>query len=168
MTDSISIIGGADGPTSVFLAGKLGIDWINIYGLILVVLLLIPNIIYAVKTKEQKNKCTNKFMNIMEQIGRYGCMFLMVFNIGIAEFGFCSVGAFIAYLFGNVLLMISYWIIWMLYFYKQAYWKQIALAVIPTCLFLLCGITTRHFLLIVAGVLFGIGHIYVTAKNKVQ
>jgi hypothetical protein len=26
--------------------------------------------------------------NVLEQIGRYGCMFLMVFNIGIAEFGY--------------------------------------------------------------------------------
>lgn len=165
--DSIAIIGGADGPTSVFLAGELGANWINIYGFILVALLLIPNIIYAVKTKEQKNKCTNKFMNIMEQIGRYGCMFLMVFNIGIAEFGFYSVGAFIIYMLGNVLFMIFYWIIWMLFFYKQSYWKQIALAVIPTCLFLLSGITMRHYLLIAFGVIFGIGHIYVTTKNRV-
>lgn len=165
--DSIAIIGGADGPTSVFLAGELGANWINIYGFILVALLLIPNIIYAVKTKEQKNKCTNKFMNIMEQIGRYGCMFLMVFNIGIAEFGFYSVGAFIIYMLGNVLFMIFYWIIWMFFFYKQSYWKQIALAVIPTCLFLLSGITMRHYLLIAFGVIFGIGHIYVTTKNRV-
>ena len=55
--DSKAIIGGADGPTSVFLAGELGANWINIYGFILVASLLIPNIIYAVKTKEQKNKC---------------------------------------------------------------------------------------------------------------
>ena len=165
--DSKAIIGGADGPTSVFLAGELGANWINIYGFILVASLLIPNIIYAVKTKEQKNKCTNKFMNIMEQIGRYGCMFLMVFNIGIAEFGFYSVGAFIIYMLGNVLFMIFYWIIWMLFFYKQSYWKQIALAVIPTCLFLLSGITMRHYLLIAFGVIFGIGHIYVTTKNRV-
>ena len=94
MSDSISIIGGADGPTSLFLAGKLGMNWLNISGLIFVVLLLIPNIIYAIKVKNQKNKCSNKFLNVMEQIGRYGCMFLMVFNIGIAEFGFRSVGIF--------------------------------------------------------------------------
>lgn len=27
MPDSISIIGGADGPTSVFIARKLGMNW---------------------------------------------------------------------------------------------------------------------------------------------
>ena len=141
-------------------------NWLNVFGLIFIVFLLIPNIIYAIKEKNQQNKCTNKFMNLIEQIGRYGCMFLMIFNIGIAEFGFCSVDAFGVYLFGNALLMILYWIIWMLYFNKQTYSKQILLALLPTCLFLLSGITMRHYLLIIFGVIFGIGHIYVTNKNR--
>ena len=103
MSDSIAIIGGADGPTTVFLAGELGMGWINVFGLIFVVILLIPNIIYAIKVKDQKNRCTNKIMNIVEQIGRYGSMFLMVFNIGLTEFGFASVFEFLIYLFGNTL-----------------------------------------------------------------
>ena len=125
MSGSISIIGSADGPTSVFLAGKLGLNWLNLFGLIFVVLLLIPNIIYAVKAKNQQNKCTNKFMNIMEQISRYGCMILMVFHFGIAEFGFPSVGAFLVYLFGSALLLISYWVVWILYFHKQTYCRHV-------------------------------------------
>ena len=141
-------------------------NWLNVFGLVFVVLLLIPNIIYAIKAKNKQNKCTNKFMNVIEQIGRYGCMFLMVFNIGIAEFGFGSVYAFLIYLFGNVLLMILYWIIWILYFKKHTYFKQMSLAVIPTCLFLLSGITMQHYLLILFGVIFGMGHIYVTSKNR--
>ena len=168
MNNSISIIGGADGPTSIFLGGSLGISWLNIFGLILVVLLLVPNIIYAVTEKNQENKCTNKLMNLVEQIGRYASMFLMVFNIGLAEVGFSSVGAFIVYMLGNILLMISYWTIWVLYFKKKAYWKQIALALIPTCIFLLSGITMLHFLLIIFAVIFGIGHLYVTNKNRVD
>lgn len=168
MNSSFSIIGGADGPTSIFLAGRIGISWLNIWGLIIIVLLLVPNIIYAVKEKNQENKCSNKYMNILEQIGRYGSMFLMVFNIGLAEFGFSSVGAFIVYMFGNILLMISYWFIWVLYFKKKTYWKQIALALIPTGIFLLSGITMLHFLLIIFAVIFGIGHLYVTNKNRVD
>lgn len=168
MQNSGMIIGGADGPTEIFVAGELGMSWLNVFGLILVVLLLIPNIIYAFKVKNRENKCTNRFMNILEQIGRYGCMFLMIFNIGIAEFGFCSVGAFLTYLIGNVFFIILYWIIWMLYFMKQTYWKQIALAVIPTGIFLLCGITMLHYSLVIFALIFGIGHIYVTNKNKVS
>ncbi|MBO4864846.1 MAG: hypothetical protein J5517_10815 [Eubacterium sp.] len=162
MNNSILVIGGADGPTVLFLSE---IGWLNIFGLIIVVLLLIPNIIYALKEKNGENKCTNKFMNILEQIGRYGSMFLMVFNIGLAEFGFWSVGAFIVYLFGNILLMTSYWLIWVLYFRKKTRWKQMALALIPTGIFLLSGITMLHVLLIIFAVTFGIGHIYVTSKN---
>ena len=164
----MSIIGGSDGTTAVFIAGKLGMDWLNVFGLILVILLLIPNIVYAIKFKDQKNLCTNKFMNILEQIGRYACMFLMVFNIGIAEFGFGSVGAFLIYIIGNVLLMLSYWVIWILYFHKQSFGKKIALAILPTCLFLLNGITMRHYLLILFGLVFGVGHVYVTYKNRIE
>ena len=163
----MSMIGSSDGPTAVFIAGKLGVDWLNVFGLILVILLLIPNIVYAIKVKDQKNLCTNKFMNILEQIGRYACMFLMVFNIGIAEFGFGSVAAFLIYGIGNVLLLLSYWIIWMLYFHKQSFGKQIVLAILPTCLFLLSGITMRHYLLILFGLVFGVGHVYVTYKNRI-
>lgn len=166
MNHSITIIGGPDGPTSIF--GGEGISWLNIFGLILVVLLLIPNIIYAIKEKNQENKCTNRFMNFSEQIGRYGCLFLMVFNIGLSEFGFSSIEAFVVYLLGNLLFMVSYWFIWVLYFKKKAYWKQIALALIPTGIFLLSGITMLHFLLILFAVIFGIGHLYVTNKNRVD
>ena len=142
-------------------------NWLNIFGLIFVVLLLVPNIIYAVKCRDQQNKCTNKFMNILEQIGRYGCMFLMVFNIGLLEFGFASKEAFLIYLVGNAVLMASYWIIWIFYFKGPRYWMQLTLAIIPTCLFFLCGITMQHYLLVVWSVIFGAGHIYVTNKNRV-
>jgi len=71
--------------------------------------------------RNQENKCDNKFMNVLEQIGRYASMFLMVFNIGIAEFGFSSVGVFLLYGFGNAFLILVYWIVWMLYFHKGAY-----------------------------------------------
>ena len=141
-------------------------EWLNIFGLILVVLILVPNIIYAFKFRDQQNKCTNKIMNIIEQVGRYGCMFLMIFNIGIAEFGFASKSMFLVYLIGNATLLISYWIIWILYFKKQTYWEQLALAIIPTCLFLLSGITIQHYLLVIWSVIFGIGHIFVTNKNR--
>ena len=164
----MSMIGSSDGPTAVFIAGKLGVDWLNVFGLILVILLLIPNIVYAIKVKDQKNLCTNKFMNILEQIGRYACMFLMVFNIGIAEFGFGSMEAFLIYVIGNVLLLLSYWVIWILYFHKQSFGRQITLAILPTCLFLLSAITMQHYLLILFGLVFGVGHVYVTYKNRIE
>ena len=164
----MAIIGGADGPTSIFLAGELSMGWLNVFGLIMVILLMIPNIVYAVKYRNQSNKCTNKLMNILEQIGRYGCMFLMIFNIGISEFGFSSVEMFLVYFTGNIVLMIAYWISWILFFIKPDVKKQMALAIIPTLLFLLNGVTMRHYLLVITGVIFGIGHLYVTYENRFE
>ncbi len=159
------VIGGADGPTSVFLAGRLGGGWINIFGLCIVIAILIPNIIYACKFRGVENKCTNKVMNILEQIGRYGCMLLLVFSIGREEFAFGSIFAFLVYLIGNATLLLAYWLVWILYFVKQSKWKSLTLAILPTLIFLLSGITLQHVLLIVAAFLFGVGHIYVTWKN---
>ena len=53
-----------------------------------------------------------------------------------------------------------------MYFKKPVFWKQISLAIIPVCMFLLSGITLLHYLLILLAVIFGIGHIYVTGKNR--
>lgn len=47
---SIGIIGGADGPTSVFIAGKT--NWFEIAGSIAIVIILIAAIIYFVKKKK--------------------------------------------------------------------------------------------------------------------
>ena len=50
--------------------------WINVFGAIIVILMLIPNIVYAIKNKDETNLCTNRFMNIIEQVGRYAsCMY---------------------------------------------------------------------------------------------
>lgn len=43
--------------------------------------------------------------------------------------------------------------------------KGIALAVIPTVIFMLSGILLKHWLLVIGSVLFGIGHICITYKN---
>jgi len=163
----ISYIGGSDGPTSILIAGNVGGNWINVFGFILVILILIPNIIYAIKFKDTTNKCTNKVMNILEQIGRYACMIFMVFNVGLAKFGFASVGEFLIYFFGNTIFLVAYWIVWILFFIKQSSWKSMALAIIPVCIFLICGVTLKHVLLIISAVVFAVGHIYVTRKNMV-
>ena len=116
---SYSIIGGADGPTSIFVAGQIGSGWFNGYGLFFLILLLIPNIVYAVKYKDATNTCTDKWALILEQGGRYGSMFFMVFTFGSLTQGWASVTEFMVYLLGSTLLMVAYWIVWMLYFVEK-------------------------------------------------
>lgn len=162
---SYSFIGGSDGPTSIFLAGKTDIGWLNIFGGIIVLLLLMPNIMYSFKFRNQKNFCTNKLMLVLEQLGRYMSMFLMIFNIGIAEFGFPSLQAAMFYFVGNIVLLVAYWSGWLLYLSHRTLSVSLFLAICPTLIFLLSGFTTMHILLIISAFLFGIGHIYITYVN---
>lgn len=48
-------------------------EWINIFGLFFIVVIMIPNIIYAMKCKDGfVNKWSNKIVETIEQIGRFG------------------------------------------------------------------------------------------------
>lgn len=158
-------IGGADGPTSILISEKLGGSWFNTFGIVIMILLMIPNIIFAIKFRGQENKCTNKAMNIIEQIGRYGSMLLMIFNIGILDCGCASVTGYMIYLIGSVILIVAYWIAWILHFIKPRVVVSMALAIIPAILFLLSGFMLCQYLLVITAVIFGIGHIYVTYQN---
>ena len=139
--------------------------WINVFGAIIVILMLIPNVIYALKNKDEKNSCTNQFMNVIEQIGRYACIVLMWLPLLVWKFGFSSVLEMLLYLAGNGCLLAAYWIVYACYLKKKTQRRALALAVLPTCIFLLSGLLLRHWLLVAFAVLFGIGHIYVTQKN---
>lgn len=56
--------------------------WFNYYGLVIVATLLAPNIVYASKNKEGfVNLYQNKVVLCLEQVGRFGCFLLMIFNI---------------------------------------------------------------------------------------
>lgn len=139
--------------------------WINAFGAGIVILILIPNIIYALKNRGEKNLCTNQFMNATEQIGRYGCIILMWLPLLVWKFSFPSVCKMILYLAGNGCLLIAYWIVFAGYLKRKTPKRALILALLPTCIFLLSGLLLRHWLLVVFAVLFGIGHIYVTQKN---
>ena len=142
-------------------------NWINLFGLITIVLILVPNIIYAVKFRGKETKCNCcRSMYILEQIGRYGSMFLMVFNIGIADFGFASAQHFVAYLIANATLLLAYFIVYALYFKQQTNWKSMALAIIPSCLFLIDGILLGHILLVSFAIIFALAHICITRKDS--
>jgi hypothetical protein len=43
--------------------------WINKFGTVFVILMLILNIVYAINIKGEKNHCTNRFMDLIEQEG---------------------------------------------------------------------------------------------------
>lgn len=57
--------------------------WFNYFGLAIIVIIMIPNIVYAIRHKDGEESASycNKAATVAEQIGRYGCMAFMIFNI---------------------------------------------------------------------------------------
>ena len=139
--------------------------WINLFGGIIVILMLIPNIVYALQNRDEQNLCANKLMNILEQVGRYGCIVLMWLPLLVWKLGFKSVPEMLLYFVGNGALLLAYWLVYARYLKLRTAGRALALAVIPACIFLLSGLLLRHWLLAGFALLFAVGHIYVTAMN---
>ncbi|MCH5165801.1 MAG: hypothetical protein J1G01_05310 [Clostridiales bacterium] len=141
-------------------------NWFNYYGLIAVVILLIPNIIAAICDKSAfSNKYNNKAMLMIEQIGRYGCMAFMVFNIPYTYFNFWFNHALTVYLIINGLLLILYVFGWIVFRKKKNTIKALWLSIIPTTLFVFSGIMLLSVPLMSFAVIFGIGHITISYRN---
>ena len=139
--------------------------WINAFGAIAVVLMLLPNVVYALKNKDETNLCENRLVNALEQLGRYACIVLMWLPLLVWEFGFASETEAILYFAGNGALLTAYWLVYAFYFRKKTVKRALTLAVLPTCIFLTSGLLLRHWLLAGFAVLFGAAHIYVTLVN---
>ena len=139
--------------------------WINLFGGIIVLLMLIPNIVYALKNRDERNLCTNRLMNIVEQFGRYGCIVLMWFPLLVWRFGFRSVPEMLLYFLGNGALLAAYWSVFIRYMKERTAKRALILAILPACIFLLSGLLLRHWLLVGFALLFAVGHIFVTMVN---
>lgn len=148
------------------LKGVIIIEWFNVYGLFFIIVIMVPNIIYAIKCKEGfENKWSNKVVEIFEQIGRYGCFGFMIFNIPNTGFGFSSNEAFALYLIINACLVFAYCVIWAICFKKNNLFKAISLSVIPSVVFLFSGIISHSIPLLVMAIIFAPCHILISCKN---
>ena len=142
--------------------------WINPYGLIFMCIIMIPNIVYAVKCKDGfENLWSNKFVNIFEQIGRFGSFALMVIIIPNVNFGFSSDETFAGYLIVDSILIAAYCLIWIICFRKNTLFRALALSIIPSVIFLFSGIISNYIPLIVAAAIFAPCHILISCKNTI-
>ena len=142
-------------------------NWFNYFGLIIVAIILIPNIISAaVDKKSFENKCRSKVMIVSEQIGRYGCMAFMIFNIPYTYFNFWFDHAPIVYLIVNAILLVLYILGWIVFGKGRKAIKMLWLSIIPTAVFLFSGIMILSIPLIVFAAIFGISHIIISYKNR--
>ena len=141
-------------------------NWLNIFGLIMVAVIMIPNILFAMKCKDGfVNKWNNKFVETVEQIGRFGCFGFMIINIPGTWFGWWSDEAFAVYLVVDALLVTLYCVIWAICFRKSSIFRALALSIIPSVLFLFSGIMSRSILLTIAALLFAPSHIMLSYQN---
>ena len=140
--------------------------WFNVFGLIFIVVLMIPNLVFAMKHKDGfDHKWNNQMVAVIEQIGRFGCFGFMIINIPGTWFGWRSDEAFALYLIVDSVLVMLYCVIWAICFKKNGVFRALALSVIPSVLFLFSGLTIRSVLLTVASVFFAPSHVTISYKN---
>ena len=141
-------------------------EWLNVFGLVMVAVIMIPNILFAMKCKDGfVNKWNNKSVETVEQIGRFGCFGFMIINIPGTWFGWLSDEAFAVYLVVDAVLVTLYCVIWAVCFRKSSVFRALALSIIPSVLFLFSGILSRSILLTIAAVLFAPSHILISYQN---
>ena len=141
-------------------------EWLNVFGLVMVAVIMIPNILFAMKCKDGfVNKWNNKSVETVEQIGRFGCFGFMIINIPGTWFGWWSDEAFAVYLVVDAVLVTLYCVIWAVCFRKSSVFRALALSIIPSVLFVFSGIMSRSILLTIAAVLFAPSHILISYQN---
>ncbi|MDE6302689.1 MAG: hypothetical protein K2M36_03775 [Clostridia bacterium] len=140
--------------------------WFNYYGLIAVVLIMIPNIVFAIKCKgDISNPYKNKAAYALEQVGRYGCMAFMIFNTPYTYFNSWFAHALIVYLAVNGVLAAMYCVLWAVFWNKSGRAKALALSIIPSVIFLFSGVVFANIPLIAFAVIFAVCHILISYKN---
>lgn len=141
-------------------------EWFNVFGLIFIAIIMVPNIVFAIKCKDGfDNKRDNKFVETIERIGRFGCFGFMIVNIPGTCFGWWSDEAFALYLIVDIFLVALYCAIWIICFKKSSVFRALALSILPSILFVFSGIMSRSVLLIISSILFAPSHILISYKN---
>ena len=140
--------------------------WFNYYGLAIMAVIMLPNIVYFVKHKnDAANAYNNKTVTVLEQIGRYACFVLMIFNIPYTYFNFWFANSLAVYLSVNGALCLTYLIFWIVCWNRNGKLKALTLSIIPSIIFLFDGIVLANIPLIVCAVIFAVSHIYISCKN---
>lgn len=143
-------------------------SWFNYYGLIIIVLIMIPNVVFAILHKDGfKNKYNNRLSEAFEQVGRYACFALMIFNIPYTYFGYYFPFAEVVYLAVNGALVLSYLLVWVVMWKKDNLLRAILLSSIPSAIFVLSGVIIASIPLIVFSIIFAVTHILISVKNAI-
>lgn len=141
-------------------------QWFSFIGLIFVVVILIPNIIFAAKNRDGfHNFYNNKIVETLEQIGRFGCFIFMFIAPPFLNIGFKSDGIRTAYIITGSVLAVMYCLGWIVFRNENSVRKSLTLSIIPSILFLESGLLSLNFPLIILSIVFAPCHILISYKN---
>lgn len=129
-------------------------------------LLLIPNVVYAYLNKGKEIVAyKNKKLEIVEQIGRFGAMLFMVFNIPYTYMQFYFQFAKEVYIGVNIFLVLVYIILFVALWKKSSIVKALILSVILSIIFVFSGIMIGSILLVIFALIFAVAHITISVKS---
>lgn len=142
--------------------------YFNAYGFIMVLVILIPNIVFAMTCKDGfVNKYQNKVVETLEQVGRFGCFICMFFLLPWFDRGFWFPHGKTVYLIAGAALVALYCLGWIIFWKENSIRKSLFLSVVPSILFLESGIVTGYVLLLLFALLFAPCHILISVRNVV-
>ena len=152
------------------MLGHFGFSYV---GLIYLLMLIVPNIIWALSKPVGFGPGNeNKILLTFERAGQVLCtVTLLLFN----DYSPKEINTWLILLFVSFAFMILYEIFWIRYFrssrtmhdfYKSLFAIPVPGAVLPVIAFLLLGIYGRVIWLIISSIIFGIGHIGVHIKKR--
>lgn len=142
--------------------------YVNFWGLIFVVIILIPNIVFAISCKDGfENRYQNKLVETLEQIGRFGCFFSMFIVAPYMNKGYWFQQGKAIYLILGFLLVGLYCLGWIVFWKENSIRKSLYLSMIPSLLFLESGVVSGNILLLIFAVIFAPCHILISYWNAV-
>lgn len=144
-------------------------------GLVFLLMLMIPNIIWSKNKPKEYNKYVkneNKVLLLFERIGEIlvTCLSLIFSDFNINKISSWTIILLIAFI-----LMILYEVYWIRYFksnktmkdfYSSLLGVPVAGASLPVLAFLLLGIYGKNIFLIISTILLGIGHIGIHLNHE--
>lgn len=140
--------------------------WFNAIGLGIVIMLLIPNAIFAAGNKNGfVNLWHNKTAETLETIGRVGCFICMVINVPYTYMGFANKWTYLAYMLTDGTITAAYCLIWMAMGKKNSVLRALLLSILPSVMFIVSGVLLRSALLTAFALIFAPTHVLISYKN---
>lgn len=137
----------------------------NFWGLVIVTLILFPNIIYGFKHQPVPTRDVPKYMIVLENIGRYGCMLFLIADVPFTYSEFFIPNGLIYYLAINGGLVLLYIILYFVFWKRTGLAKGLWLSIIPSLIFLYSGIMILSIPLLICAALFATCHILISVRQ---